>query len=245
MQTFNTQDTIHKAWLYRILESVADDHYLSQVIYFKGGTCASMLGYLDRFSVDLDFDYVGELSDVEKTRSTFEKLFSDLGLIIKDSSKAGIQYFLKYENTGRNTIKIDVSFPIFVSSNYEPKHLDEINKVLMCQTIETMVAHKMCAVMDRFEKTNTIAGRDIYDIHHFFMQGYTYSIPVITERTGLLIVPFLEKLYTFIDSHVTEKILTEDLSFLLEPQKFQVLRKVLKREVLGLVRDEIIKYQVK
>ncbi len=59
MQTSNKYDNIHKAWLYRVLEGIASDKYLPSVLYFKGGTCASMLGWLDRFSVDLDFDYGG------------------------------------------------------------------------------------------------------------------------------------------------------------------------------------------
>ena len=52
----NKKDALHKAWLYRLLEAIADNQKLVKVMYFKGGTCASMLGWLQRFSVDLDFD---------------------------------------------------------------------------------------------------------------------------------------------------------------------------------------------
>lgn len=242
MQTFNKEDNIHKAWLFRILEAIADDHTLAQIVYFKGGTCASMLGLLDRFSVDLDFDYGGDKADIEKTRAALEVIFQELGLIIKDQSKNGIQYFLKYENEGRSTIKLDFSFPIYQSSIYEPKYFAEIGKTLICQSTETMVAHKMCAVINRFEKTKHIAGRDIYDVHHFLMNNYGYNIPVIQERTGLEIKNFLEKLYQFIEKEVTEKIITEDLSSLVAPAKFKLLRKVLKREVLSLIKNELLKY---
>ena len=70
MQTSNQYDNIHKAWLYRVLEAIASDQYLSSVLYFKGGTCASMLGWLDRFSIDLDFDYGGKVEDIQKTRDS-------------------------------------------------------------------------------------------------------------------------------------------------------------------------------
>ena len=50
------QDTIHKVQLTRLLTEILDNSILSQNLYFKGGTCAAILGYLDRFSVDLDFD---------------------------------------------------------------------------------------------------------------------------------------------------------------------------------------------
>ena len=185
MRTSNKSDNIHKAWLYRVLEAIASDPYLSSVLYFKGGTCASMLGWLDRFSVDLDFDYGGALTDVEKTRDALKTIFTGLGLSIKDSSKNGIQYFLKYknsednENMGRNTLKIEASFPLFKGSKYAPERMPEIDRVFICQRQETMFAHKLCAIMDRFEKTGHIAGRDLYDAHHFFMHGFDYDTDVI------------------------------------------------------------------
>ena len=51
----NKKDALHKAWLYRLLEAIADNQKLVKVMYFKGGTCASMLGWLPRFSVGQDF----------------------------------------------------------------------------------------------------------------------------------------------------------------------------------------------
>ena len=204
MQTNNKYDNIHKAWLYRLLEAIASDQYLSSVLYFKGGTCASMLGWLDRFSVDLDFDYGGKLEDVQKTRDSLEVIFDDLGLSIKDSSKNGLQYFLKYKNDKndknitRNTLKIDASFPLFASSKYIPQRFLEIDRVFICQTKEMMFSHKLCALMDRFERTGHIAGRDLYDIHHFFMNGYGYDTAVITERTGLSPREFFSKLDLYI-----------------------------------------------
>lgn len=40
----------------RLLIEIVDQPVLAHNLVFKGGTCAGMLGYLDRFSVDLDFD---------------------------------------------------------------------------------------------------------------------------------------------------------------------------------------------
>ncbi len=245
MQTTNKNDNIHKAWMYRVLEALASDPYLSSVLYFKGGTCASMLGWLDRFSVDLDFDYGGKSEDVQKTRSSLEIVFADLGLTIKDKSQNGIQYFLKYENNeniSRNTLKIDASFPLFASSKYSSQRFSEIDRVFICQTKETMFSHKLCALVDRFEKTGHIAGRDMYDIHHFFMNGHGYNTAVITERTGLSPKEFFSKLIIFIEKNVTEQVITEDLSSLLAPLKFKILRKVLKREVVQLLKERMLEF---
>lgn len=48
---------------------------------FKGGTCASMLGWLDRFSVDLDFDYAGDKKNIAATREALERIREVLSLI--------------------------------------------------------------------------------------------------------------------------------------------------------------------
>ena len=233
------KDAIHKAWLYRIVEAVADNSELAGVLYFKGGTCASMLGWLDRFSVDLDFDFAGDEKNIVITQNALEKVFKNLGLSIKDKSKNGIQYFLKYENVGRNTLKIDATFPLFRTSAYAPQKLAEIDRVLTCQTKETMFAHKLVALIDRFEKTGHIAGRDIYDIHYFFINGFSYDADVIQERRGVSAKKFLSELYNFIAKNVNDKVISEDLNSLLSQDKFAMIRKVLKREVLGFLQDEM------
>jgi len=235
------KDAIHKAWLYRVLQSLADEPYLAGCLYFKGGTCASMLGWLDRFSVDLDFDYAGEEKDVKKTKILLEKIFAELGLTIKDGSKNGIQYFLKYENDGRGRriLKLDASFPLFHASKYKPERFLEIDRILNCQTKETMFAHKLVALRDRFNRTGGIAGRDIYDIHHFFMNGWKYDTEVIIERTDKEPKEFLKELVGFIETKVSKKHIDEDLNPLLPAGKFALARKVLKGETISLIKDEI------
>src|SRR3989338_6080237 len=180
----NPNDAVHKAWLYRLLARIYDTPALATVLYFKGGTCAAMLGWLDRFSVDLDFDYVGEQKDIDKTRAVLKHIFIDLGLEIKDASKKAPQYFLRYPavKNARNTIKIDATFPHTQSNIYNAQHLSEIDRTATCQTKETMFANKLVALIERYELREAIAGRDLYDIHHFFLQGFRYRAEVIVER---------------------------------------------------------------
>lgn len=246
MITLNSQDAVHKAWLYRVLIAILDNNNLHK-LYFKGGTCASMAGFLDRFSVDLDFDYVGEQKDLKNVRQELEKIFKDLGLEIKDASKKVPQYFLKYpakNSHSRNTLKIDITFPPPVANVYEPIKLVDINKIVVCQNISTMFANKLVAVLDRFERNNSIAGRDIYDIHHFFLNGYRYNEEVIVERTSLDSITFFKKLSNFINKHITETILNQDLNPLVPYEKFNKIRKSLKRETLMFLDDEIKRLEV-
>jgi predicted nucleotidyltransferase component of viral defense system len=245
MFTINSQDSIHKAWLYRLLIAIVDNNNL-QELHFKGGTCAAMRDILDRFSVDLDFDYVGNLSNLSSIRKELKKIFQELGLEIKDESAKVPQFFLKYpskDSTSRNTLKIDITFPAPKSNNYEPVKLIDISRVVVCQTVATMFANKLVAVVDRYERNKSLAGRDIYDIHHFFSDGLTYDPEVIKERTGLSPLEYFKKLRLFIAEHITEKIIDQDLNPLLSYERFRILRKTLKIEVQMYLSDEIQRLQ--
>mgnify|MGYP001581383782 CR=1 FL=1 len=238
MKTEKTQDILHKAWLYKILSAVYSDIYLAQNLYFKGGTCASMLGYLDRFSVDLDMDFVGKVEDMPTVREKLEKIWVELGLEIKDQSKNTIQYFLKYPNTvhDRNTVAIDAVFPAPKANIYEAKKFVDIDRTIICQSKETMFGNKLVAVLDRFAKHGAIAGRDIYDINHFFSQNFSFNEAVILERTGKDTKDFLVELIAFIEKHITETILTQDLSNLLDTEQLRKARKSLKQDTLIFLR---------
>jgi predicted nucleotidyltransferase component of viral defense system len=236
------KDAIHKAWLYRILTGIYDDATLAKILYFKGDTCAAMLGYLDRFSIDLDFDFVGEGSDLNAMRQRLESVFQKLDLTIHDQSTAVPQYFLKYEapDSHRNTVKIDISLPP-KANVYEPKRFQEIDRIITCQNIETMVANKLVALTDKYEKTKSIAGRDLYDIHHFFLKGYRYNEGVIIERTKKDIGRFFANLVAFIEKNITDEIIDQDINMLLPYEKFSRIRKVLKRETLMFLKDEQVR----
>lgn len=237
------KDAIHKAWLYRVLINFCDSPLLSSSLYFKGGTCAAMRGLLDRFSIDLDFDYVAEDDRLSDVRLEMESIFDDLGLEIKDRSKAVPQYFLRYKNyreNERNSLEIDVTLPPPRSNRYEPVRLVDIDRILYCQTADTMFSNKMVALVERHEKNGSIAGRDLYDLHHFFITGQDYNRDVILERRNIERVgDYLKLLLEFITNHFTERIISQDLNMLLPYKKFKSIRKTLINETIFLLRDEI------
>jgi hypothetical protein len=236
-----SKDAKHKAWHYRILSAIYDDPYLPSVLYFKGGTCAAMLGLLDRFSVDLDFDLTEKKSGLAGVRNSLKKIFSDLGLVIKDQSRQVPRYFLKYpgKNSERNTLKIDVTYPPVKANKYEARRFSEIDRIITCQTTETMFANKLVAFIDRYKKRQAIAGRDLYDIHYFFFSGLRYEGGVIKERTGQNLRDFFKGLAEFTEKKITDTIIAQDLNTLLPYEKFRVIRKTLKKETLIFLRDEL------
>lgn len=243
MITPKREDIPHLIQLYRLLTEILDNDYLSKNIYFKGGTCASMLGYLDRFSIDLDFDLDKNISKNGKKLIDRELkiIFKELSFEIKQKSASTLYYVLKYQSKPglRNTIKLSLIDNKFKSNKYKPSFLKEIDRYAICQTIETMFGNKLVAVTDRYKKYRTIAGRDIYDIHYFFINGYKYNREIIKERTGKNTDSYLKELIKFIDKKVNGKVISEDLSFLLPAEKFQTIKKVLKSETLMFLKNEI------
>jgi predicted nucleotidyltransferase component of viral defense system len=238
----STEKTRHEAYLIRLFTEIVDNPYLAQEAFFKGGTCARWLGWLDRFSVDLDFD-LSEKADFSRVDKELRKIFQRLDFEIKDSSQKEMQFFLKYPapDNQRNTLKLELLRQGFQSNQYGAFYLELAGRSAICQTSETMFAHKLVAPLDRYQKHGTIAGRDIYDIHHFFMKDMKYSSDVIVERRGLTVLEHLTELLTFIQEKVTQRKLDEDLNILLEPEHFNRVRKFLKKEVERFIDNEIKK----
>ncbi|NCP17464.1 hypothetical protein GW853_02875, partial [Candidatus Kuenenbacteria bacterium] len=102
-------------------------------------------------------------------------------------------------------------------------------------------ANKLVTPLDRFAKTGSIAGRDIYDIHWFLMNGFSYESAVIKERQKLSLEKFFSKLIDFIEKEIKQKYIDEDLNFLLPLDEFKRVRKILKAETLRLLKDELIR----
>jgi len=233
------EDAFHKAIMYRVLTHVLDDKELSGKIYFKGGTCAVMMGYLDRFSVDLDFD----LTDIEykkEARKNLKAIFSTLKLQLKSEAKDSLFFVLKYESRyPGNTLKFSVVEQKVKSNLHKPYFLPDIDRYALCQTIESMFANKLVAPLDRYEKYQSIAGRDLYDIHHFFLQGLNYRKEVIEERRKVKTAVYLKTLLEFIKEKINDKVISQDLNHLLNREQFQVVRKTLKQETIVFLEREI------
>ncbi len=234
------KDTIHKVWLLRILSSIADDSYLVQHLRLKGGTYAALRGIVQRFSVDLDFDLLN-VKEIPTVRKHLVIIFRKLGLKVDDQSRRVPQYFLKYHNipNERNTLRLDITCPPPRNNEYEPIRILEIDRILYGQTIPTLFANKLVALIDRWEKHGTFASRDVYDIHSLFFQGLRYKPEIIEERTKLTVQKFFQKLKTFITKNFNQTIIDQDLNTLLPLNEFQKIRKILKSEVLFFLSAEI------
>jgi predicted nucleotidyltransferase component of viral defense system len=239
MLDLRPEDIIHRSYLNRLLIEIIDRPVLSQNLAFKGGTCAGMLGYLDRFSVDLDFDVLKN-ADETALRQEFHQVFDYLGLTVIEELERALFFRLRYPSDPgkRNNLKVSASSLVVKANKNRVQYLPEIDRMMTCQTVETMFANKLVAVTDRYDLHGSIAGRDIYDVHHFFVHGYSYHAPIIQERTGLEPANYLRKLSEFIKTYVTQTIINEDLNTLLPYKQFQQIRKILIPETLAFLDRE-------
>lgn len=239
MLDLRPEDILHKSYLHRLLMEIVDQPLMAQTLAFKGGTCAAMLGYLDRFSVDLDFDVLKD-ADEAALRKTFHRVFSQLNFSVTLEFDKALFFQLRYPSGPgkRNSLKVSASNIRVEANQYKVQYFQEINRLMNSQTIGTMFANKLVAVTDRYTQHKTIAGRDIYDIHHFFVQGYPCDGAVILERTGLEPEKYFEMLIGFIRKHVTQTTINEDLNSLLPNSQFQQVRKILIPETLSLLERE-------
>jgi hypothetical protein len=236
------EDVIHKSYLHRLLMEIVDQPVAAQTLALKGGTCAAMLGYLDRFSFDLDFKVMRGADEAE-LRRVFHQIFERLGFSVTLEFDRELFFQLRYPSGPgkRSALKVSASNIRVAANQYKVQYFPEIDRLINSQTIETMFANKLVAITDRYAQHQAIAGRDIYDIHHFFVQGYAYHGAVIQERTGLVPRQYFAELIAFIKKHVTLTIVNEDLNSLLPIKQFQQVRKILIPETLSLLEGEVNK----
>lgn len=231
-----SQDAIHKTHLYRLLMGIIDDRVLCRVLYFKGGTCAALAGWLDRFSLDLDFDLRPHADETE-IKKTLRRLAQRLGFTVKQQRGLFFVFHYPARPGERNSIKVSVVTDMVAANTYAPLYLSDVNRYAICQTKDTMVANKLVAPLDRYERYGTIAGRDIYDIHYFLSRGFPFRGEIIRERRKKSAAVYLGELIAFIDRRVTDRVIAEDLNYLVPPARFQAIRRTLKEETLMLIRD--------
>ncbi len=233
MKVPHKKDIPHKLAMYRLLGKLLDNSLVSNKIYFKGGTCASMLGWLDRFSVDLDFDLLDK-SKKEDLRKEIHKIIKELGFEIKDESQKHLQFFLKYRDVEkeRNTLKLEIVDIVSKANIYKKFYLDEIDRYCQAQTIETMFANKLVALKARWEEGKSIAGKDVYDMHYFFNQGFDINEGVIKDLRGKSLEEYVRELSSFIEEEINEKMLMRDLNPVMDIKKLKSVLPGMKKEVL-------------
>ncbi len=221
----------HKKIMLNILADISADPVLSVHLGFKGGTCCYFIYGLNRFSVDLDFDFL-DASKREIVLEKIEKILLKYGSV---KEKNGVlRRKLKYAED--SILKVDISdrFDVNKLNTYEVK--DIVSGVPLNILVKgDIFAHKLAAVADRYknkEKNKVIANRDLYDINFFFDQGWKFNEEIIKLRSGMDAVKYLEKLRKMIGDKVDATKILDGIGALLDDADRNWTRLNLKNELL-------------
>lgn len=183
MNTITKLDrTKHRNIMKNILIDFYKDFNIWTKIVFKWWTASYFFYDLDRFSTDLDFDFIWNYENIDdKIISILEKYWK-----IK---KTWRNLTLSYWNRDVN-IKIDISRNIWKNNIYEINNFYWVD--IKTQDKSTIFGNKLVALTER--NTN----RDIYDVYFFLEKSFPINEKLIFERTGKnkkeLFLQIIEKL---------------------------------------------------
>lgn len=165
----------------RILQDVYSDASVAPLLGLKGGTCAYLFYGLARFSVDLDFDFLGDGAAHEPI---FEKLTDILARhgAIKDSRlKRFTMFFLLSYGDEDHNIKFEVNIRQAIPNIKELFDIKEYVGISMLVAKKPyLFAGKLAALTLRSE----IAMRDIFDIWYFAKHNWDIDQDVVKIMTA-------------------------------------------------------------
>ena len=221
----------HQMHLTTILLGIAKDSRLNSSLGFKGGTAAMLFYGLPRFSVDLDFDLIGEPDGViERMTQLLGKKYT-----IKDQSKKwNTLFWLLSYGEGATHIKVEVSTRDNPFNHYETKIYYGASIRVLSEP--DMIAHKLIALSERVSR----AKRDLFDAHYFLSSPVATEInyEIIKGKTGKNPREFYELLLREVEKVENKHILDGLGELLTEPQK-DWARAKMKSELIGLLKRNI------
>lgn len=230
----------HEYYIKRIFRDIVAEPRLGSSLALKGGTCLYLFYSLPRFSVDLDFNLISSHLATDAMESILKRYVDvehgrfrqrEDRWLWEASYEAGLRHF-----------QIDISRSTD-QDTYELKQFYGLSVQTM--TPECMLAHKLCAVIDRSRLQN----RDLFD-SWFMLERMDRGRPVfgineqiIQRRTGKTVVEYLTDIERFVTTKVNRATVLAGLGELLtEKQKAWVKEKLvdelvfqlrLRREMLG------------
>lgn len=224
----------HKTNLTNILIDIYKDTNLGSSLGFKGGTAAMLFYDLPRFSVDLDFDFMGNINEINNIIEKITKLLSKKYIIKNQSTKHNTLFWLVSYGSGEHNIKLEISTRDNSYNHYTKQNLYGVTVNVL--DIKDMIAHKMVASTER----TSLANRDIFDIHFFLGTNHASEInyQVIKIRTGKEPKEFYKFLLKNIEKINPKNILEGLGEVLTDAQKDWAKAKLLV-ELKGLIERQI------
>jgi len=224
----------HQLMMGRILRDIYSEVSIASLLGFKGGTCAYFFYNLPRFSVDLDFDFLG--SDETHQKKVFEvlkKILEQYGKIRNSYIKKNTIFFiLSYGETDHN-IKVEVNIRMHIPNLIEHFELKEYLGISMLIGKKPyLFASKLAALTLRKET----AMRDIYDVRYFAENHWEIDSEVIRIRTGKAVKVYLEACILVIENVKDSQVL-QGLGELLNQEQKNWVKSDLRKEAVFLLKN--------
>lgn len=217
----------------RILRDIYRDNSLAPVLGFKGGTCAYFFYGLPRFSVDLDFDLLGQEPDIKKIFSDVKAILAEYGQLKDEHIKQNTILFHLSYGPGEHKVKIEISTRYSVmeaSRSYSAQKYLGIS--MLAAKKAYLFAGKLLALGGRSE----LAMRDIYDAWFFAKNSWDIDYGVIQENTGQEARQYLGKCIARIEQ-VKENQILKGLGELVPEKDKSWLKNNLKQETMFLLEN--------
>jgi len=237
------RDYIQSVFLYLLSRETQD-------LCFKGGTCLRIVYGLNRFSEDLDFNFV---NDEDKVKSLFLSSVDNLKTFGIEAKARDAQFFrgcfsfdLSFQgplfdgaSTTKNKIKVDVSMREEEAETERPlvdlthAYPDIPVFSIFCLALSHILAEKIRALLIRGKP------RDLYDVWFLLRKDVHPDIKLVNKKLALYDVTFnKEKLLNIING--MEAAWKRDLSALLPAMtEFADVRKMVIEQVQKLVLSKI------
>jgi len=211
----------HRTLMYLILKDI----FLSPIwkyVAFKGWTCCYFLHWLDRFSIDLDFDLLTNLKNIE----------DELIVILKKYWKVLLwnNLILSYWENDVN-IKIDLNKNIWKNNIYEFNDLFWIT--VKTQEKSTIFANKLVALIERQ------ANRDIYDVYFFFQKMFEINEKLIIERTWLTKKELFQNIINKLEKLPKNYKILDGLWEILDEEQKKFVKNKLVTELIWIIKMKI------
>ncbi len=214
--------------MYQIIKALfASDR--SNQIAFKGWTLAYFLYDLDRFSIDIDLDFLAGLPTGDQSKD-IDKILTTYGHIKELQKFRNMHRYIFSYGNGEHNIKIECNTRIRKANTYETSIF--FGDPIQVMDRSSMFANKLVAVIDRDKPTS----RDLRDIHFFFTHHFPINKEVIEERMTMDMQTFFTALKHYIlQTFISAKVVDANLWVVLNDTQKSRAKKSLIPEIINYI----------
>ena len=225
---YTSNNDRHKEIMFDIIKDIFSSSIKTNVA-FKWWTLCMFLYWLDRFSIDLDFDIIKDDIPFATIKEITKDILKKYGKI-QEETKTKI--IVKYSDI-QKPLKIEFNTRIYKHNTYEIKNF--FGTSIFCMTIDSLFANKLVALSERNQIKDKVASRDVYDVYFFFKHHFEINSDILLERTWKIKKEYLLFLLDFIPKHFNQENILRWLWELIDEKQKYWIKNNLIQEVIWMI----------